>query len=278
MKTIAVDRLELRDGDRVLDIGCGEGRHLFSCYRDSRTTVIGLDPDPEALATFRDWFTDIPLPDEGKARSWGLLRGSARRLPFEDDAFDVVLCAEVLEHLPDYRSALDEIQRVLRPDGRLALSVPRFLAEWVCWVLSDEDDFPSDSGGHIRIFRREELRHRIERRGFELETTYSVHGLHTPYWWLKALLGHLDRPPTVVNEDETPDWWPRTLTGRGEYPHPLLGLCHRFLVWHIMRRPALTRWLEALLNPWLGKSLVMHFRKGPPRSADRPDRPAKRDG
>lgn len=277
MKTIAIDRLELHDGDRVLDIGCGEGRHLYSCYRDSRTTVIGLDPDPEALGTFRDWFTDMPLP-EPRDRTWGLLRGSALRLPFEENAFDVVLCAEVLEHLPDYRSALNEMERVLKPDGRLAISVPRFFAEWVCWVLSDEEDFPSDSGGHIRIFRRRELRRRFERRGFELETAYSVHGLHTPYWWLKALLGNLDRPPTVVDKDETPEWWPRTLTGRGEYSHPLLELCHRFLVWHIMRRPTPTRWLESALNPWLGKSLVMHFRKETRTAAGRTDRPAGRNG
>lgn len=262
MKTISVDRLELSDGDRVLDIGCGEGRHLYSCYRTKETTVVGLDPNADSLETFRDWFTDVPLP-EPESRSWGLLQGRAGRLPFEDGAFDVVLCAEVLEHLPDYRSALNEITRVLKPGGRLAISVPRFLAEWVCWVLSDEEDFPSDSGGHIRIFRGNQLRRRIERRGFVQTTSYSVHGLHTPYWWLKALFGHLDDPPRVVEEDETPDWWPRRLTGRGKYPNPLLGACHRFLVWHIMSQPLLTRWLEDVLNPWLGKSLVMHFQRSP---------------
>lgn len=261
MKTIAVEFLDLTPGDRILDIGCGEGRHLYSCYRDTETNVVGMDTDRSSLRTFRDWFTEMPFPHRTPKRSWGILQGSAFRLPFRHHSFDVVICAEVLEHLRDYRSALNEMHRVLKPGGRLAISVPRFFAEWVCWVLSDEEDFPSNSGGHVRIFRREELRRRIERRGFKLEIDYSVHGLHTPYWWLKALLGNLDRPPTVVDEDETPDWWPRSLTGRGEYAHPLLEVCHRFLVWHIMRRPLLTRWLESVLNPWLGKSLVMHFRK-----------------
>lgn len=264
MKTIAVEHLNLRRGDRVLDIGCGEGRHLYSCYRDTETTVVGLDTDPGALKTFRRWFLEMPISEPSPRRAWGVLRGNALRLPFATDSFDVVLCAEVLEHLPDYRGALREMNRVLKPDGRLAVSVPKFLAEWVCWVLSAPEDFPSDTGGHIRIFRESELRRSIESLGFELKTRYAVHGLHTPYWWLKALLGDLNRPPSVLDEDRTPDWWPSSLTGESQYAHPLLGLMHRFLVWHIMNRPRLTRRLESLLNPVLGKSLVLHFHRETP--------------
>lgn len=262
MKTIAIDRLNLQSGEKVLDIGCGEGRHLYSCYREAETQVVGLDTDPEALETFHSWFTDIPLPPSSPRRAWSILEGDAFRLPFRTNSFDVVICAEVLEHLPDYRQALREMNRVLKPNGRLAISVPKFFAEWVCWVLSD--DFPSDSGGHVRIFREHQLKRHIESRGFQCTDRYGVHGLHTPFWWLKALSGHLDRPPTTVEADQTPDWWPSCLTGKSQYPNPVVGFFHQFLVWHIMKQPRLTRWVESLLNPWLGKSLVMHFEKTDP--------------
>ena len=64
-----------------------------------------------------------------------------------------------------------------------------------------------------------------------------AHALHAPFWWLKCI------------------FWER------RDDHPLIRLYHRFLVWDLMDRPRLTRMLEAILNPLMGKSLVMYFRK-----------------
>lgn len=160
-------------------------------------------------------------------------------LPFADATFDKVICSEVLEHIPDYRGVLKEIQRVLKPGGDFAASVPRRWPERICWWLSSE--YHEVEGGHIRIFDSAELREDIEREGFLCTGRHWAHALHVPYWWLKCLFW-----------DQRDD-------------HPLIVLYHRFLVWDMLDRPLFTRTLEWLANPLLGKSVVMYFRKGAAR-------------
>src|SRR5205823_5640477 len=110
---ILLDYLELRDGDRVLDCGCGMGFHLMVMSSLWQLTLVGLDSDAERLR----WAERERVPAE-------LVHGDAERLPFEDESFDAVLMSEVLEHLEDDGRALAEARRVLRCGGRLAVSVP----------------------------------------------------------------------------------------------------------------------------------------------------------
>jgi SAM-dependent methyltransferase len=146
-----------------------------------------------------------------------------------------VICSEVLEHIPNYASFLDEIHRVLKPGGLFAVSVPRYFPEWVCWQLSDA--YHEVEGGHVRIFRTGELKQRIQNLGMKFLTRHWAHSLHVPYWWLKCLFWK--------NADE----------------HFLVTQYHRLLVWDLMHRPWLTQALDRLLNPLLGKSVVMYFRQ-----------------
>ena len=69
----------------------------------------------------------------------------------EDNIYDAVICSEVLEHLESLDDAVSEIVRVLKPGGVLAVSVPRFIPELICWKLSSE--YSKTPGGHVRIFR-----------------------------------------------------------------------------------------------------------------------------
>jgi len=142
----------------------------------------------------------------------------------------------VLEHIPDYEAAVDELRRVCAPGGTLAVSVPRAGPERVCWALSDE--YHEVEGGHVRIFDREELRAAIERRGFRRVDGHFAHALHAPYWWLKCLWRERDE--------------------RGEPPLPLRAY-DRFLEWDVMESPRPVRLLEAALDPVLGKSVVYYF-------------------
>lgn len=98
--------------DRVLEVGCGAG-HVLQLFDDCADRT-GVDLSDSML-------------DRARARlgpDVRLVRGSADRLPFDDDSFDVVLCTEVLEHVPDPRSAMAELMRVARPDARVVVSIP----------------------------------------------------------------------------------------------------------------------------------------------------------
>lgn len=234
MLTMDLDSLDLKDGDRVLDLGCGEGRHLHAMYFAAKVFAVGVDLGFEDVVRTRKGFEDHPDPS-GAAPRFGLMVGNALKLPFASNSFDVVVCSEVLEHIPDYKQAITEITRILKPNGTLAVSVPRRWPEKICWALSE--GYHNTPGGHVRIFRDNELRKDIETNGFSYFRKHWAHGLHSPYWWLKCLL------------------WSRRDT------FWLIRLYHRFLVWDLMSRPLLTRMLEKVFDPLMGKSVVLYFRK-----------------
>ena len=234
MQTVDFSRFPLRSGDVVLDLGCGEGRHVISAYIEADVQSVGVDLSLQDLRTTREKFADFDEPDNS-AKSFALSSANALELPFADNTFDKVICSEVLEHIPDYRGALREIERVLKPGGLFCASVPRRWPEQICWALSDA--YYQTPGGHLRIFRSKELRQEIEQLGFDHYDRHWAHALHVPFWWLKCLFWK--------NKDS--NW--------------LVAQYHRLLVWDLMENPALTRILEKCMNPLMGKSVVMYFRK-----------------
>lgn len=233
MQTIDPDRLGLADGARVLDVGCGDGRHMHASALAAAVDVVGVDLDSERLHRAREDHVAY-VADEANGQ-FAVAEADALRLPFPDDAFDAVVCSEVLEHLPDYEGAVDELARVLRPGGRLGVSVPRYGPERVCWALSEE--YHQVEGGHVRIFSRATVKKAVESRGLDLVDRHFAHALHSPYWWLKCL------------------WWERRDENQ---PFPL-ALYERVLEWDVMVEPWPTRRLEAALDPLLGKSIAMYF-------------------
>jgi SAM-dependent methyltransferase len=166
---------------------------------------------------------------------WGLTMADADALPFEDNYFDLVICSEVLEHIADDLFAAGEVVRVLKSNRHLVVSVPRFWPERICWALSTA--YPNSDNGHIRIYRKKKLIALLENHGVKRWASHYAHSLHTPYWWLKCLLGPDRTDATAVN------------------------LYHRFLAWEIMKKPVVVTWMDRLLNPILGKSLVIYLKK-----------------
>lgn len=237
MLTVDYDELGLRPGDLVLDMGAGAGRHSFECFRRG-ADVVALDYDFAELGEVRKLFWAMGEAGEASRDALGAaLNGDALHLPFPDDTFDRVICSEVFEHIPDDRGAMAEIRRVLKPGGVVAATVPSWLPEKICWALSAEYHAPLAAGGHVRIYTEPLLRSRLQRAGLEPGHSHRAHALHSPYWWLKCLVG--------VDNDVS----------------PLVRAYHRLLVWDIAESPALTRTAERLLNPVLGKSLVVYARK-----------------
>jgi SAM-dependent methyltransferase len=236
--TVDFDRFPVGPGDRVLDMGCGGGRHAFALHRRG-ADVVALDQDADELATVREWFA--AMREEGSVPAGAeadVKQGDALDLPYPDEEFDRVVAAEVLEHLPDDDTAIAELARVLRPGGTLAVTVPRWLPEKVCWALSEE--YHEVEGGHVRIYRGDELAAKLERAGLRVTGRSHAHGLHAPYWWLKCAVG-------TTND--------QNLLVRG---------FHRLLVWDIVERPWPTRWAEKVLDPLIGKSLVLYCLKPEP--------------
>jgi SAM-dependent methyltransferase len=237
MLTVDYDRLGLRPGDLLLDLGCGFGRHAYEWLRRG-AQVVACDMASEELREVRALFEAMVLAGEAPPSGMAVTTaGDATRLPFPDGTFDRVIASEVMEHIPDDEGALDELLRVLKPGGVLAVTIPSWLPEKLCWLLSDEYHAPKAVGGHVRIYTEAELRAKMRAAGFEPNGSHQAHALHSPYWWPKCAVG-----PT--NDD-----------------FPLVKLYNRFLVWDIEQRPAVTRVAEQLLNPVLGKSLVVYAKK-----------------
>src|SRR5581483_859007 len=115
------------------------------------------------------------------------VNGDAVHLPFPDGAFDRIIAAEVLEHIPPDAAAMSELARVLRPGGTMAVTVPRFGPELLNWALSDE--YHNTPGGHVRIYRRSALEARLTAAGLRVTGHHHAHGLHSPYWWLRCAIG-----------------------------------------------------------------------------------------
>ena len=235
MLTVDFRRLPVLTGTRLLDLGCGAGRHAFEAARRG-ARVVALDTDRgelkqvSAIAAAMDEAGELPTGSSIYPAS-----GDATAMPFGDDAFDVVIAAEVLEHIPADQSAMTEIARVLRPGGVAAVTVPAWLPERICWLLSD--DYHNVPGGHLRIFTRYELEVKLRRAGLVVGGHHHAHALHSPYWWLKCAVG--------VHQDS----------------HPLASAYHKLLVWDIVHKPQVTQLADRALNPLIGKSLVVYAAK-----------------
>jgi len=116
----ALSDLDLRDCDRMLDVGCGTGELTRVLREESDGEVVGLDADADLLAS-------VPGPT---------VRGDATRLPFADDAVDLVVCQALLINLPDPVAAVREFARVAR--DRVAAVEPDNGAVTVESTVDDE--------------------------------------------------------------------------------------------------------------------------------------------
>ena len=261
MLTVDYDQLGLRAGDRLLDLGCGFGRHAYEALRRG-AHVVACDLSTSELVEVRGLMG--AMAEVGEAPPGGLaacVTADATRLPYPDGAFDRIIASEVMEHIADDEGALDELHRVLAPGGTLAVTVPAWLPERVCWALSDEYHAPAVEGGHVRIYTEGELRRKLRGAGLRPGAVHLAHALHAPYWWLRCAVGPQDDA------------------------HPLIQPYKKLLEWDIVKAPPVLRLAERLLNPMLGKSLVLYAEKpleaAPPQPPSTPaastERPEARE-
>ncbi|MGA8297568.1 MAG: class I SAM-dependent methyltransferase [Acidimicrobiales bacterium] len=232
MLTIDLDRAQIDKGLRVLDLGCGSGRHSFAALKRG-ADVVALDRSRAEIDSVIEMTAAM---DEAGEIDRSVVRAAVvadiGRLPFASSSFDRVFASEVFEHLSDDAQAMREVARIVRPGGLVAVTVPRAGPERANWAVSSA--YHGVEGGHIRIYRRRDLLRLLRGVGLRVLGSHHEHALHSPYWLLRCVVG-------VDRED-----------------HPVVRAYHRLLVWDIIRRPRLTRYLEWVLNPLIGKSLVVY--------------------
>lgn len=239
MLTVDFDTFPLESGMSLLDVGCGQGRHSFEAFRRG-AHVTAFDMNAKDLAEVDTMFRAMELEgQQGDGGSAVVVEGDARSMPFPDNSFDRVIASEILEHVPEDTAVMAEIVRVTKPGGLVAITVPRNWPEQVNWQLSGRlhgGEYQHAEGGHIRIYKADELVDKLQRAGLDPLGEHYAHALHSPYWWLKCAVG--------TDSDNV-----------------ATRAYHRLLVWDMMSAPRLTRTTERVLNPVLGKSFVVYLRK-----------------
>ena len=112
--TDLVDRMGIKEGERVLDVACGTGNATIPAARRGAETT-GLDITPELLEDARR-----NAAEAGVEITW--VEGDAAEMPFGDGSFDVVVSTFGCMFAPDHRAAAHEIARVVKPGGRFGLA------------------------------------------------------------------------------------------------------------------------------------------------------------
>ncbi len=137
----------------VLDVACGEGYGSALLAASGATRVTGVDLSPQAIRHARSEYLGVPNLD--------FIEASCTKMPFADASFDLVVSFETLEHIEPQREFLEEIARVLRPDGLLLLSCPNKLE------YSDKRQFANEF--HVKELYREELQQLVSERFPEMQ-------------------------------------------------------------------------------------------------------------
>ena len=233
MLTFNLDKYSLNTNGIMLDVGCGEGRHIFGIMQQNPfMQCIGLDMDKKSLKKAEEGYAYFKTLSKAGA---DFLIGSAYSIPLPDNSVDIVICSEVLEHLHEYNDAINEIHRVLKPGGKFYASVPASWPEKICWALSK--DYQNQPGGHLRIFNQKSLIEEIKLSGFNFLSSEKFHSIHSPYWWLRCLFWKSQDSNFFVNKYK------------------------KLLEKHILEKPKLLDSIDKFLNPIMGKSFAMYFEK-----------------
>jgi len=171
-------------GDRtgtLLDFGCGTGSQTL-LFADAFHRVVGVDVDAASIQKFRDTIVCRSLPERVEA-----IQYDGCSLPLPEASVDLAISFEVLEHVLDEQRALAELYRVIKPGGRLAMSVPNrwwiFETHGAALPLLKWNRVPffswlpkplHDRWARARIYSRGEITRKLRASGFEIEASVYI--------------------------------------------------------------------------------------------------------
>lgn len=247
-QSIDFDLLGLNADSRVLDLGCGTGRHTLEASKHPGR-VCGVDLLGGDILRARYLLEIMRRRGEVQAEVHWLL-GEGLHLPFVDGTFTHAFCTETLEHVPDDHGIVRELARVLRPGGTLVVSVPDCYSENILWTMSWK--YRNIPGGHIRIYNRRDIADLMRSEGLEVRATRYRHGLEALFW--------------IVQVGVRDDW-----------DKPVAKWLRRYLNSVRSRRSDTLTRIDALANWILPKSIVVYARKPVAGDGDRPPWQANSD-
>lgn len=231
MLTIDFHKLALRPGHLILDAGCGEGRHVFASL-GWPCTILGLDLNHYSLKKAHFIIESLKKKRELKGRAL-LIRGDVLHFPFATETFDCIICAEVLEHFPEEKILLAELTRILKKGGRIAISVPTLITEYLYDQLSYE--YFRTPGGHVRKVVPQALAKSMAENNLQIYALGFAHSFHSPYWMLRCLCG--------LHEEKA----------------KIPSIYRKFLHLALFSRPL--RFLERIGNYFFPKSIILYGQK-----------------
>lgn len=179
-----IEQLDLKPSEKVIDLGCGTGYYLFLLSNlPIKLKLTGFDFDKKAL-------NEAKISLSGKNIKF--VSGDLHKIPFKDNSFDKIVISEVLEHVKKDVVVLKEINRILKPEGILVISVPSlnypFLWDPINFLLLRLFDTHIKSGfwsgiwnGHLRLYKLNDLMANIKKAGFKIETIKELTSFCLPF-------------------------------------------------------------------------------------------------
>jgi glycosyltransferase involved in cell wall biosynthesis/SAM-dependent methyltransferase len=175
---IDLKRLRIARESRVLDLGCGAGQFTIPMLEHGYHSV-GVDLDAPRLG-------EVAASCGEKGFSSSVLRADATNLPCRTASFDSVVCREMIEHIHDPGRVIEEIRRVLRPEGSLCVTVPSAHTEhYFQWV----DSRWLEMAGHVNVFTRKSMRELLEAHGFRVVEIRGRNCFYSLFWFIHTLAG-----------------------------------------------------------------------------------------
>lgn len=183
---IIFEWIEKKRPSKILDIGCGRGFyvHALTLY-DFPKEIVGIDKKEEYVDKANKLISD---------KRTNIFKGSIYSIPFKDNYFDFIICSELLEHLPDDKRGLAEINRVLKKSGTLLLTVPSknfpFFWDPINWLLMHIFNTHINSkiwflagiwADHVRLYEKNDLIKLVKSAKFKVNVTLTVVSFAWPF-------------------------------------------------------------------------------------------------
>ncbi|MCL2061659.1 MAG: class I SAM-dependent methyltransferase [Firmicutes bacterium] len=154
-----LDTVLLNDGDRVLDVGCGNGSLIYALKQKADIHAYGIDISPQMIAECRKRYDGIDFKVS-----------NGEQIPFEDNYFDTVIICCVLHHLNNPQSFFTQAHRILKPNGTLIIGEPKFflLKPFIDYIIS-----PLLKAGDNKLFTHKKLKRLATENGFIIKDIYK---------------------------------------------------------------------------------------------------------